>query len=153
MRPTEQLMTVIQEARISLGIEKAQVEADFRDRLYLAQVAASADDRFASPDHLDRVIELHREKLHHLLKRWVELVTSLLRSRYGSVEQSDGDVIFTFAAKLVEVELASARETLEKSFPDEVLEAGMNKLPGLQRDCLVGAAIEIGAAVNYRAGA
>jgi hypothetical protein len=152
LRSQEQIIAAIQEARLLLGQEKAAIDADFKDRLYLAQVAASSNNSFGSTVHFDGLLELERQKLHQLLKRWIELAATLLRRRYGLLERGDGDVIFAFASKLVQVETAAAREMLGKFFSDEVLEAGLERLGGLQRDCLIGAAIEIGSALNYRSG-
>jgi hypothetical protein len=149
LRSREQVIAAIQEARVLLGQEKASIEADFKDKLYLAQVAASSNNSFGSTEHFDGLLELERDKLHRLLKRWVELSAGLLRRRYGVLEKGDGDIIFAFAAKLVQIETAAARERLAKFFADDVLEAGLERLAGLQHDCLIGAAIEIGSAVNY----
>jgi hypothetical protein len=145
-------MPIIQEARILLGQDKVAIDADFKDKLYLAQVAASSDNSFGTAEHFDGLLVLERQKLHRLLKRWVELGATLLRQRYGALERSDGDVLFSFATRLVQVETAAARELLSKFFTDDVLEAGLERLDVLQRDCLIGAAIEIGATLNYRAG-
>ncbi len=149
MRSREQVIAAIQEARVLLGQEKASIEADFKDKLYLAQVAASSNNSFGSAEHFDGLLELERDKLHRLHKRWVELSAGLLRRRYGVLEKGDGDIIFAFAAKLVQIETTAARERLAKFFADDVLEAGLERLAGLQHDCLIGAAIEIGSAVNY----
>lgn len=145
-------MVVIQEARVQLGQEKTAIDADFKDRLYLAQVAASSSNIFGTVEHFEGLLELERQKLHRLLKRWVELASALLRQRYGELERGDGDVIFAFATRLVQVETNSAREMLSKFFSDDVLEAGLERLSALQRDCLIGAAIEIGTALNYHTG-
>jgi len=149
MRSEEETGRVIQEARIILGQEKTAIDADFKDKLYLAQVAASANDQFGSGEHFDNLLELEREKMSRLVKRWVELTTGLLRKRYSQLDKSDGDVIFSFCTRLLTVECATAKETLGKFFEDEVLEEGMEKLDALKRDCLIGAAIEIGHALNY----
>lgn len=153
MRSPDQIMAVIQEARVQLGQEKSAIDTDFKDRLYLAQVAATSNNTFGSAEHFEGLLELERQKLHRLLKRWVELSFELLRQRYGELEWGDGDVVFAFATRLVQVETASAKELLSKFFTDDVLEAGLERLASLERDSLIGAAIEIGAALNYRPGA
>lgn len=149
MRSREEIVAVLQEARVTLGQEKTAIDADFKDRLYLAQVAAGANNSFGTPEHFDGLIELERQKLHRLLKRWVELAAGLLRRRYGALERADGDVIFAFATRLVAVETTSARDTFSRFFTDDVLEAGLERLDALQHDCLIGAAIEIGGALDY----